>query len=66
MKNYERYGYLFYVDQESALVFSITNTIIDNFSNKSVDLDAKLSLNKKVIYPDVNSCLMSPNNNDQA
>jgi hypothetical protein len=52
MKNYERYGYLFFVDQESGLVFSITNTIIDNFSNKSVDLDAKLSLNKHLIYPE--------------
>jgi hypothetical protein len=57
MKNYERYGYLFYVDQKSAIVFSITNTIIDNFSNKSVDLDAKLSLNKYVMYPDDFGCV---------
>lgn len=32
MKDFERYGYLFYVDQESKLVFSITNSVIDNFS----------------------------------
>jgi predicted outer membrane repeat protein len=54
MKDYERYGYLFYVDQELELVFTITNTIIDNFSNKSVDIDAKLSWNKRLIHPDIN------------
>ena len=56
MKNYERYGYLFYVDQEPALVFSITNTIIDNFSNKSVNLSASLSLNQNLIYPEDDNC----------
>jgi hypothetical protein len=64
MKNYDRFGYLFYVDQESGLVFSITNTIIDNFSNKSVDLNAKLSLNKYVMYPDDKDC-MHPTDFDQ-
>jgi hypothetical protein len=56
MKNYERYGYLFYVDQDLALTFSISNTIIDNFSNKSVNLTASLSLNKKYIYPEDEKC----------
>ena len=45
MIDYERYGYLFYVDQETALDFTITNTIIDNFSNKSTNLAEALSLN---------------------
>jgi predicted outer membrane repeat protein len=56
MKNYERYGYLFYVDQEPALVFTITNTIIDNFSNKSVNLSTSLSLNQNLIYPEDDNC----------
>ena len=51
MKNYERYGYLFYVNQETGIVFSISNTTIDNFSNKTVNLTASLSLNKNYIYP---------------
>lgn len=52
MKDYERYGYLFYVDQDPELVFSITNSIIDNFSGKSVNLTESLSLNENSIYPD--------------
>lgn len=56
MKNYERYGYLFFLDQDPALVFSISNTIIDNFSNKSVNLTTSLSLNKKYIYPEDEHC----------
>ena len=57
MKNYERYGYLFFVDQDPALAFSISNTIIDNFSNKSVNLTTSLSLNKKYIFPEDEYCI---------